>query len=211
MPPTPEQLNNRKLLSADILKYLDSGLLVASDTGYIYEPNHVKDGETCQVCAVGALLVVDALRDHSLVARRHRERVNALYQRRGLAEHTGYTRTDMHVAFMHLTGMTLVEMAAFEAAFMGHVYLPSVGALRFAHSQGYADLTRYLDATGDPIGDRIRSMLDVQGLVQDACNWYGAWGSNKDRLQALAVLLDRWAAEPVAFPQLRVTQAREGQ
>lgn len=175
MTPTPEQLNNRKLLAQEVRSLLAANKIRPTTAHYVQDDVGDDDEPegTCAVCAVGSLVVAQAHRKDPLEGSLE-DAVNGLMHDMGV-------RSSM-AAFSELTGLSYWETRAFEAAFMRYV-VDSPGA-DIAHAERKGTLIR-----------------EHEPLVDQALAWGRAHNLYlEDRLLVAMDLMESWAEGPVSFP-----------
>lgn len=196
MTPTPEQLNNRKLLAQDVRLQLEQNEFTPTINGYMIGPPG-----NCAMCAVGSVVAAGARHTPGWVYG-SRNAVSRFAKDQGLPYGTG---GDWHTLLMHLLGFTLSEAAAFETAYMGEVIFVDKDAQKWANEQGLTqgwDLSEsyqfFEQAVQDPL---ITSALDwhhafrkTRGVLTTALE------DRKARLHSLLYLLESWETSPVSFP-----------
>lgn len=175
MTPTPEQLNNRKLLAQEVRSLLAANKIRPTTAHYVQDDVD-DEGEskgTCRVCAIGSLVVAQAHRRDPLEGSLE-EATNGLMNGMGVQS--------TMVAFSELTGLSYWETKAFEAAFMRYmVDGPGV-------DRDHAERKGNLIAEHEPLVDQALAWAKAHNLYLE------------DRLLAMMDLLESWAEGPVSFP-----------
>ncbi len=199
MTPTPQQLINRRLLAQDARKQLALQKFYPTEIAYIR-----KSGRTCMMCAVGAVVASGVALEYPEIPRMDViEGAKKLSTEHDLPDHID-EKADYHILLMHLTGLTLEEIVAFEAAFMGFtVYV--------GHAPQYWFIKVAPDLWKVPLNSAgFDEWASTSPLIRSALDWRYFTGKSKQldnpleartqRMMDLLNLLESWETQPVSFP-----------